>query len=88
MMEFPTLSNVDISRMMGKEWGNQSPEEKKPFMEKEELLRAMYKEQMKQWRDSLASPSPGEPTPVPVTSAPPVTPAPVTSMPLEERPHL
>lgn len=52
-MSHPTLNNIDISRMLGQEWRNKSPEEKRPYVEQEEILRAQYKDQMMKYRASL-----------------------------------
>jgi len=48
------MSNTDVSRLLGEMWRSASPSEKKPYVEQEEIERAAYKEEIKQWRQKQA----------------------------------
>ncbi len=37
--------------MLGREWRNKSPEEKKPHTDQELILRAKYHDDMSKWRE-------------------------------------
>jgi len=43
--------NKEISKILGKLWNNAPEQEKRPFIERELRLRAIYNEKMKQWRE-------------------------------------
>lgn len=47
----PDMSNTDVSRLLGEMWRNASEEDRRPYVEDEETERALYKEQIKNWRD-------------------------------------
>ena len=47
----PDMSNTDVSRLLGEMWRNASEEVRRPYVEDEETERALYKEQIKHWRD-------------------------------------
>lgn len=40
----------DIAKVLGKEWGNMSPADKKPFILKSEELREQYDEELSVWK--------------------------------------
>lgn len=48
------MSNTDISRLLGEMWRNASQTEKAPYVEQEERERAVYKEEIRKWRESQA----------------------------------
>lgn len=48
------MSNTDVSRLLGEMWRNASPQEKAPYREQEERERAIYKENIKKFKDSQA----------------------------------
>lgn len=50
----PDMSNTDVSRLLGEMWRNASPKERAPYVEQEERERAIYKEDIKKWRDDQA----------------------------------
>ena len=50
----PDMSNTDVSRLLGEMWRNASPKERAPYIEQEERERAVYKEDIKKWRDDQA----------------------------------
>lgn len=45
------MSNADISRLLGEVWRNASVEEKRPFLEREEMERKIYKAKMEAWKN-------------------------------------
>lgn len=50
----PQLKNTDISRILGQLWRSTSDEEKRPFVEREQIEREKYKEKMAAWREMKA----------------------------------
>lgn len=48
--ENPTMKTTEISRMLGQMWNEASDEEKRPFVEREELEREEYKKKMNDWK--------------------------------------
>jgi hypothetical protein len=48
------MSNTDVSRLLGEMWRNASPKEKTPYREQEERERAIYKENIKKFKDDQA----------------------------------
>lgn len=52
--ENPYMSNTDVSRLLGEMWRNASPKDKAPYREQEEQERALYKEQIKKFKDDKA----------------------------------
>jgi transcription factor SOX1/3/14/21 (SOX group B) len=50
----PDMSNTDVSRLLGEMWRNASPRERAPYVEQEEGERAVYKENIRKWRDDQA----------------------------------
>mmetsp|Transcript_42534 Transcript_42534/g.102867 ORF Transcript_42534/g.102867 Transcript_42534/m.102867 type:complete len:152 (+) Transcript_42534:31-486(+) len=50
----PDMSNTDVSRLLGEMWRNASPRERSPYVEQEERERALYKENIRKWRDDQA----------------------------------
>ncbi len=50
----PSLKNTEISRILGDLWRKTSDDEKKPFIEQEEVEREKYKERMAEWRENKA----------------------------------
>jgi hypothetical protein len=44
------IPNKDISRLLGQLWRTASEEERKPYVEKEQQERILYKEKMKVWK--------------------------------------
>lgn len=48
--ENPDLKTTDISRMLGRLWRETSEEEKRPYVEREEIERVQYKEKMGAWK--------------------------------------
>ncbi len=46
----PDLKTTDISRMLGRLWRETSEEEKRPYVEREEIERVQYKEKMCAWK--------------------------------------
>lgn len=48
------MGNTDISRLLGEMWRNFSEREKAPYVEQELKERAIYKEEIKKWRDEQA----------------------------------
>ena len=49
--ENPDMSNADISRLLGEVWRNASVVEKRPFLEREEVERKIYKAKMEAWKN-------------------------------------
>jgi len=47
----PDMSNADISRLLGEVWRNASVVEKRPFLEREEVERKIYKAKMEAWKN-------------------------------------
>lgn len=45
------MRNIDISRMLGIEWKDLSAEDKKPFIDKEQIERKLYYQRMSEWKD-------------------------------------
>lgn len=50
----PLLKNTEISSILGELWRQTDDEEKKPFIEQEEIEREKYKERMSVWREKKA----------------------------------
>jgi hypothetical protein len=50
----PDMGNTDVSRLLGEMWRNASPKERAPYVEQEEQERAIYKENIKKWKDEQA----------------------------------
>jgi hypothetical protein len=50
----PDMSNTDVSRLLGEMWRNASPRERAPYVDEEERERAIYKENIRKWRDDQA----------------------------------
>eukprot|EP00980_Cylindrotheca_fusiformis_P003133 scaffold721_cov131-Cylindrotheca_fusiformis.AAC.23 len=50
----PDMSNTDVSRLLGEMWRNASSRERSPYVEQEERERAIYKENIRKWRDDQA----------------------------------
>jgi HMG (high mobility group) box len=50
----PDMSNTDVSRLLGEMWRNASRKEREPYVLEEEKERAIYKEEIKNWRDEQA----------------------------------
>lgn len=50
----PDMSNTDVSRLLGEMWRNATPRERAPYVEQEEKERAIYKENIRKWRDDQA----------------------------------
>lgn len=61
--ENPDVPNSDISRLLGELWRGAGMADKRPFLEREEVERKMYKVKMEKWRNnqklerSMKSPS-------------------------------
>ena len=51
----PSILNTEVSRILGDMWRRASDEEKKKYRDHEEMQRAKYKQDMKQWRDEEAA---------------------------------
>ena len=51
-LENPDMPNADISRLLGEIWRNTSMAEKRPFLEREEVERRMYKAKMEAWKNN------------------------------------
>jgi hypothetical protein len=49
--ENPDMGNTDVSRLLGEMWRNASAAEKAPYREEEEKERAVYKEEVKRFRE-------------------------------------
>ncbi len=49
-VENPDIPNSDISRLLGEHWRSASPDEKAPFLEREEIERSAYKAKMERWK--------------------------------------
>ena len=47
----PDMPNADISRLLGELWRNASIAEKRPFLEREEVERKVYKAKMAAWKN-------------------------------------
>lgn len=47
----PDMSNTDVSRLLGEMWRSASLSERAPYVEQEEVERAQYKEEIKNWRE-------------------------------------
>lgn len=45
------MSNADISRLLGEVWRGTSVAEKRPFLEREEVERKIYKAKMEAWKN-------------------------------------
>ena len=52
--ENPDMSNTDVSRLLGEMWRNAPPRERAPYVEQEERERAIYKENIRRWRENQA----------------------------------
>lgn len=50
--ENPDMPNADISRLLGEVWRNTSLAEKRPFLEREELERKIYKAKVEAWKNN------------------------------------
>lgn len=50
----PQLKNTEISRILGQLWRKTADDEKRPFIEQEEVEREKYKERMSLWREKKA----------------------------------
>jgi len=50
----PGLKNTEISSILGNLWRNTSQEEKRPFVEREQIERDKYKVEMSAWREKKA----------------------------------
>lgn len=50
--ENPDMSNADISRLLGEVWRNTGVPEKRPFLEREEAERKIYKARMAAWKNN------------------------------------
>mmetsp|Transcript_2858 Transcript_2858/g.4383 ORF Transcript_2858/g.4383 Transcript_2858/m.4383 type:complete len:392 (+) Transcript_2858:263-1438(+) len=48
--ENPDIPNADISRMLGEKWRSASPEDKAPFLEREQNERRLYKAKMEKFK--------------------------------------
>ncbi|CAB9513755.1 Nuclear autoantigen Sp-100 (Fragment) [Seminavis robusta] len=53
-LDNPDMSNTDVSRLLGEMWRNASAKERAPYVEKEQGQRAVYKEQIKKFREDQA----------------------------------
>ena len=51
--ENPDLSNADVSRLLGEHWRNAKVEEKRPFLEREEAERKIYKAKNEAFKNNL-----------------------------------
>ena len=49
--ENPDVPNYDISRLLGELWRGTGAAEKRPFLEREEVERRMYKAKMEKWKN-------------------------------------
>jgi hypothetical protein len=49
--ENPDVPNSDISRLLGELWRGTGAAEKRPFLEREEAERRMYKAKMEKWKN-------------------------------------
>lgn len=49
--ENPDVPNSDISRLLGEIWRGTAAAEKRPFLEREEAERRMYKAKMAKWKN-------------------------------------
>ena len=47
-------NSQDVSRLLGEIWRGLSPRDRAPFVEQEERERALYKENIRKWRDDQA----------------------------------
>lgn len=45
------MSNADVSRLLGEIWRGTSAAEKRPFLEREEVERKIYKAKMEAWKN-------------------------------------
>jgi HMG (high mobility group) box len=50
----PSMSNTDVSRLLGEMWRNASDEERRPYVQEEQIERANYNERIKEWREEQA----------------------------------
>jgi hypothetical protein len=50
----PDMSNTDVSRLLGEMWRSADQSERAPYVEHEEIERAQYKEEIKNWRNAQA----------------------------------
>ena len=50
----PELKNTEISSILGELWRKTADEEKRPFVQQEEIEREKYKEKMSVWREKKA----------------------------------
>lgn len=48
------MSNTDVSRLLGEMWRNATPKEKEPYREQELQERAIYKENIKKFKEEQA----------------------------------
>jgi HMG (high mobility group) box len=47
----PSMSNTDVSRLLGEMWRNASDDERQPYVDEEQVERANYNERIKEWRE-------------------------------------
>lgn len=52
--ENPDMGNTDVSRLLGETWRNASAAERAPYVDEELRERAVYKDQIKKFRENLA----------------------------------
>lgn len=52
--ENPDLSNTDVSRLLGEMWRSASQKERAPYVEQEEVERALYKQEIARWKSEQA----------------------------------
>jgi HMG (high mobility group) box len=50
----PDMSNTDVSRLLGEMWRNACAKERAPYVEEEEKERAIYKDQIKKFKEEQA----------------------------------
>jgi HMG (high mobility group) box len=50
----PDMSNTDVSRLLGEMWRNASQKERAPYVDQEERERAIYKAEIKKFKDGQA----------------------------------
>jgi hypothetical protein len=51
--ENPDMPNADISRLLGEIWRGISMAEKRPFLEREEAERRIYKAKVEKWKNNM-----------------------------------
>lgn len=51
--ENPDMPNADISRLLGEIWRGTSMVEKRPFLEREEVERRIYKAKVEKWKNNM-----------------------------------